>query len=212
MKALVFCDDLYHPAATVRAGLAPLAAAGFDFHWVEDATGWNVAGLDYYPVVLLSKSNVRSHADKTPWLTGATETLFRDHVRRGGGFVVIHSGIASYANVAPMRAVTGGTFLSHPPPCPVTIEPRAGHPLTAGVAGPFTVHDEHYFMALDDPAADVFLHTHSEHGVQPAGWTRHEGDGRVVVLTPGHFSEVWLHAGMQQLLVNALQWVAKGRG
>jgi hypothetical protein len=28
MKALVICDDYWHPARTVRNGLAPLAAAG----------------------------------------------------------------------------------------------------------------------------------------------------------------------------------------
>ena len=175
MKTLVFCDDLYHPAALVRAGLAPLAAAGFDFDWVEDATGWNAAGLGRYPVALLAKSNVRSHFDKTPWLAGGVETVFLDHVRRGRGLVVIHSGTASYANVPPVRAVTGGMFLSHPPPCPVTLEPRAGHSLTAGVQDPFTVYDEHYQVVLDDPQADVFLQARSAHGTQPAGWTRKIG-------------------------------------
>jgi len=55
----------------------------------------------------------------------------------------------------------------------------------------------------------VFLHTRSRHGVQPAGWTRAEGLGRVGVLTPGHNLEVWLHPGFQKLLQNGLNWVAK---
>jgi hypothetical protein len=208
MKVLVFCDDTFHPAATVHAGLAPLAAGhGFDFHWVEDATQWPPADLAAYPVALLAKSNVLSSRDRTPWLTGATEGIFREHVVRGGGLVVVHSGTASYKDVAPVRAVTGGTFLSHPPQCAVTLQPRAAHPLTAGVAGPFTVFDEHYLMALDDPSADIFLHSRSAHGVQPAGWTRREGEGRVCVLTPGHTPGVWLHPSFQQLLGNALRWV-----
>ncbi len=209
MKALVFCDDLYHPAATVRAGLAPLAAAGWDFDWVEDATGWPTAALGSYSLALLAKSNVRSHADPTPWLTGAAESIFCDFVRRGGGLVVIHSGVAGYADVVPVRAVTGGIFLSHPPPCAVTVEPQPGHPLTAGVLESFSIHDEHYQIVLDDAQADVFLHTRSVHGVQPAGWTRTEGTGRVCVLTPGHFPEVWLHPMFQQLLTNALRWAAR---
>jgi type 1 glutamine amidotransferase len=77
---------------------------------------------------------------------------------------------------------------------------------------PFTIHDEHYEMIMDDRAVDVFLHTRSAHGVQPAGWTRREGAGKVCVLTPGHFPEVWLHDGMQQLLTNALRWAAAGPG
>ena len=209
MKVLVFCDDLYHPAATARTGLAPLSAAGFTFDWVEDATNWDPAELAGYPVALLAKSNVRAHGNKTRWLSGAAEGVFLDYVRSGSGLVVIHSGTASYADVPAVRAVTGGTFLNHPPPCAVTIEPKAGHPLTAGVAASFVVHDEHYQMAFDDAQADVFLHTKSVHGTQPAGWTRTDGLGRVSVLTPGHFPEVWLHPSFQQLMINSLHWVVR---
>lgn len=208
MKALVFCDDLYHPASTVRAGLAPLVAAGWDFDWVEDATHWSPEALSGYRVALLAKSNVRAHGDKTPWLTGAHEAIFQQHVVRGGGLLAVHSGTASYQDVRPVRAVLGGVFLSHPPPGEVTVEPRRGHLMAAGVDDPFTVHDEHYQMVLDDPRADIFLHTRSGHGVQPAGWTRTEGTGRVCVLTPGHFPAVWLHPSFQSLLRNALRRVS----
>jgi type 1 glutamine amidotransferase len=61
-------------------------------------------------------------------------------------------------------------------------------------------------MALDDMQADVFLAATSEHGTQPAGWTRCEGAGRVAVLTPGHNVEVWLHPDYQALIGNALRW------
>ncbi len=213
MHVLVFCDDLYHPAATVRTGLAPLATGGvFAFDWVENAAGWDPRQLHGHDVVLLSKSNVCSAMDKTPWLAGPTEDALGKFVRAGGGLVVVHSGTASYKDMPAVRAVLGGVFTSHPPPCPVTVEPTRGHPLCAGVDSPFTIQDEHYQMILDDPAADIFLHTRSEHGVQPAGWTRSEGTGRVAVLTPGHFPEVWLQAGMQRLLLNALRWVVEPRG
>lgn len=206
MKVLVFCDDLYHSAATVRAGLSPLAADGFQFDWIENAAGWEPARLRAYPVVLLSKSNVCSPVDRTPWLAGPTEHALGDYVRAGGGLVAVHSGTASYHDWPAVRGVLGGVFTSHPPPCPVSVEPLRGHPLCAGVEAPFTVHDEHYQMIVDDPQADIFLHSRSEHGVQPAGWTRREGAGRVVVLSPGHFAEVWLHRAIQTLMRNALHW------
>jgi uncharacterized protein len=209
MRALVFCDDLYHPAATARTGLAPLTAEGFEFDWVENAAGWSPSCLDNYPVVLLAKSNVCSVTDRTPWLAGPTENALGDYVRAGGGLVAVHSGTASYKEVPGVRTVLGGVFDQHPLPCTVTAEPSCGHPLCAGVDAAFAIHDEHYHMILDDPTADVFLHTRSVHGVQPAGWTRREGDGRVVILTPGHFPDVWLHDGMQRLLSNALRWTAK---
>jgi type 1 glutamine amidotransferase len=208
MKVLVFCDDLYHPAATVHAGLGPLDATGFDFEWVENAAGWDPRQLAGYGVALLSKSNVCSATDRAPWLAGATENVLRDFVRAGGGLVAVHSGTASYKEVPAVRGLLGGVFDHHPPPCPVTVEPVAGHRLTAGVSIPFTIHDEHYQMIMDDPTVEIILRSRSEHGVQPAGWTRREGKGRVAVLTPGHFPAVWLHKSMQRLLANALNWVA----
>ena len=73
----------------------------------------------------------------------------------------------------------------------------------------FTVHDEHYFMSPLSADAEVFLQSQSAHGLQPAGWTRSEGAGRVCVLTPGHNLEVWLHPEFQKLLLNACRWTAK---
>lgn len=94
--------------------------------------------------------------------------------------LVIHSGTSGYG--------TGGRT-----------------PICAGVEA-FTEVDEHYFLHFDDPAAEVFLHSRSEHGVQPAGWMRRIGRGRVCVVTPGHNRAVWLQPGFQRLLKNALAW------
>jgi type 1 glutamine amidotransferase len=55
----------------------------------------------------------------------------------------------------------------------------------------------------------VFLTTTSEHGTQPGGWTRTEGEGRVCVLTPGHNLEVWLQPSFQALLLNTLRWCSR---
>jgi type 1 glutamine amidotransferase len=64
-------------------------------------------------------------------------------------------------------------------------------------------------MALDDQDADVFLNSESEHGSQPAGWTRVEGAGRVCVLTPGHNLPVWQDASYQTVIANALRWCSQ---
>jgi uncharacterized protein len=205
MRILVLCDDYWHPARTVRAGLGPLANGDFDFYWIENAGEWSPQRMAAYGLVLLSKANQVSATDQRPWVTAEVAAALRDYVRRGNGLVVVHSGTAGYEQAPVLRALMGGVFVQHPPQCPVTVEPRAGHPLTVG-SEPFTLVDEHYFMALDDNEADLFLTTTSEHGTQPGGWTRVDGDGRVCVLTPGHNEEVWLHPSFQVLLRNALRW------
>ncbi|HSH79349.1 MAG TPA: ThuA domain-containing protein [Herpetosiphonaceae bacterium] len=208
MRTLVLCDDYWHPACTARAGLGPLMDAGFTFDWVENACEWSAVRMDEYPVVLLTKSNNVSSSDRTPWVTEEVQAAFVEYVRRGNGLLVIHSGSADYRELPVLRRLLGGVFASHPPQCAVTVEPCEGHSLVTG-STPFTLVDEHYIMDLDDGEADVFLTTTSEHGTQPGGWTRTEGDGRVCLLTPGHNLPVWLHPSYQALLRNALRWCGK---
>lgn len=208
MRALVLCDDVYHPAAVVRAGLAPLERRGWGFDWVSHGGGWSAERLRGFPVVVLAKMNQVAAADTRPWLDESAQGPFVEHVRRGAGLLVVHAGLAGYERRPAIRALVGGAFVQHPPQCPVTVRARPGHPLGAGCA-PFTLVDEHYFVDYDGREPEVFLTSSSAHGAQPAGWTRAEGAGRVCVLTPGHNLEVWLHPSYQTVIANALHWCAE---
>jgi type 1 glutamine amidotransferase len=205
VQVLVLSDDYWHPASVPQAGLAALAGDAFTFDWITDATAWSEDRMASYPVTVLTKSNNVSAVNRDGWMSPAVEQAFVNYVRAGNGLLVIHSGSAGYQENAVLRALMGGVFLQHPPQCQVTIEPRGAHALTAGVVA-FTVQDEHYHMALDDARADVFLTSKSEHGEQPAGWTRTEGRGKVCMLTPGHNLEVWLNPAYQTQIVNALHY------
>jgi type 1 glutamine amidotransferase len=204
MRALVLCDDYWHPASTPRTGLHTLENCGFEFEWIENTKDWSPDSLFDYSLVVFIKSDNVTAADQTSWVSTEVQDAFVSYVRAGNGLLVVHSGTV-YKDVPGMRGLIGGAFLEHPKQCPVTIEPKLGHPLTAGRSS-FTMVDEHYIMAFDDENADVFLTTTSEHGTQPGGWTRCEGDGRVCVLTPGHNVEVWQHPSFQTLLCNAMRW------
>lgn len=202
MKALVLIDDRWHPGEIPRQGLAGLG----EFAWLDDGREWSAEMMAGFPAVVLAKANHVSGADTTPWADDRVGAAFQRYVERGGGLLVVHSGSSGYGGIPAMRGLSAGAFAHHPPPCPVMLEPVKGHPLCAGVEA-FTDIDEHYFMDVDDPAVDVFLHSRSEHGLQPAGWTRRVGEGRVVVLTPGHFLPVWQQPAFQTLLRNSLAWV-----
>lgn len=205
MRVLVICDDVYHPARTARTGLAPLAEQGFEFDWVEHANEWSAEQMAQYPVVLFTKANNVSAAEKTPWMTPRIEQAFCEYVEAGNGLLVVHSGTAGYKDAPRLRELIGGLFVSHPPQLDVTVELQEGHKLTAGCED-FTQRDEHYFMDMSDPDAAVFARSVSDHGSQPAAWTRTSGSGRVCVLTSGHNVEVWLHPSFQTLLQNCLHW------
>lgn len=208
MKILVLCDDYWHPARVPREGLGTLTGTEFMFDWIENVRDWSPETMMAYPMVILTKSNNISAADQTGWMTDTIQAIFSEYVRKGNGLLAIHSGIAEYDQKPVLRSLLGGVFTHHPEQCPVTVKPHIGHPLSDGAA-PFTLKDEHYFIALDDTRADVFVTTTSEHGEQPGGWKRMEGSGRVTVLTPGHNVEVWLHPSFQILLLNSLRWCGK---
>jgi type 1 glutamine amidotransferase len=204
---LVLCDDTWHPAATARRGLVALNG-DFNFEFVEDGAAWSAERLNAFPLTVLAKANITSSKNEHLWLTSEVAAAFPNYVRRGNGLVAIHSGTSRYEQLPAMHALLGGAFVRHPEPCDVTLELVKLHPAVNGLEV-FTVHDEHYFMSPLAADADVFLRSRSAHGVQPAGWTRTEGEGRVCVLTPGHEAKVWLHPAFQKLLSNALHWTAK---
>jgi type 1 glutamine amidotransferase len=208
MKVLVLCDDYWHPARVPREGLGALTGSEFAFDWIENAHDWSSERMMTYPLMILTKSNNVSATDRTNWMTDTVQAAFADYVRKGNGLLAIHSGTAEYDQAPMLRSLFGGVFAHHPEQCPVTVNPLEGHPLSAGSV-PFTLKDEHYFMALDDPQVEVFVTTTSEHGEQPGGWRRVEGNGRVAVLTPGHNLEVWLHSSFQALVFNSLRWCGK---
>lgn len=208
MKILVLCGDAWHPPEIARKGLERLAGTEFIFDWMEDARQWSPDVMTAYPLVILAKSDNVSAADKTNWMTDAVQAAFSNYVQQGNGLFAIHSGTAEHEQKPVFRGLLGGVFLHHPEQCPVTMSPRKDHPLCTGIS-PFTLPDEHYFMALDDSEADVFLTTSSVNGEQPGAWRREAGAGRVAVLTPGHNPEVWLHPSYQALLVNILRWCGK---
>ncbi|HEX5807220.1 MAG TPA: ThuA domain-containing protein [Anaerolineales bacterium] len=210
MNVLVLCDDYWHPARIPREGLGALAGNEFAFDWIEDARNWTSELMRTYPLTILTKSDNVSAIDRSGWMTEVVQEAFADYVHTGNGLLAIHSGTAEYDQKPVLRNLLGGVFAHHPEQCPVTVEPRAGHPLSAGSSA-FTLTDEHYFMAMGDPDVDMFMTTRSEHGEQPGGWRRipSGGTGRVAVLTPGHNLEVWLHPSFQALLLNCLRWCGK---
>jgi len=199
-RVLVIAGDRHHPAEPVVAGLRAAAGDHFEFELLDGDFSEPAVG---YAAVVLAKLNAQAPKGANLWTDNGLD-WFLDAVRDCMALLVVHAGNVGYPE--PIQEIVGGKFLHHPEPLDVTFQPTGSHELASGG---FTIHDEHYFMESRD-GVEVFLESHSEHGVQPAGWVRQSGDTRVGVLTPGHFAEVWQHAAFQSLLANALAWVVTG--
>src|SRR4051812_48786365 len=123
MRTLVLCDDYYHPARVARAGLAPLAARGCTFDWLEHAAGWSADRLRAFPAVIFTKMNHVSATDTRPWVTEEVQRTLLAYVQQGNGLLIIHPGSAGYEGLPILRGLMGGVFTRHPPQCAVTVEP-----------------------------------------------------------------------------------------
>ena len=210
MKVLVLCEDCAHPASMTLDGLKGLPQSAYEFTYITDPAQWSLARMAEFPVVVVSKANQTSTIDDTPWASDEPGQAFVDYVSQGQAVLFLHSGTALYKNLATFRRLMGGCFVKHPPQCEVFVEPKEGHDLTTGSRS-FNLKDEHYIMEMYDDDIDIFLHARSEHGTQPAGWSRFVGNGRVAVLTPSHNPAGWTQPSYQALLRNCLDWCAATR-
>ncbi|OBZ07720.1 MULTISPECIES: ThuA domain-containing protein [Bacillales] len=210
MKVGVICDDCWHPGKTIMEGLEPLSKQGIEFDYIQHASEWSSKWMDQQDAVILAKANQISSSDKTPWLTEEIQQRFQSYVEEGKGLLVLHAGTVGYRNEPVFYGLVGGVFQHHPESGPVsfayTDKVLWGSPDT----DVFAVHDEHYHMEVMEGRIQIFMTSKSEHGTQPAGWLREQGTGRVCVLTPGHFLQVFEQPEYQKMIGQALQWCAGG--
>lgn len=212
-SAKIIVNDYYHPAKTMTTLLEPLQRSSSYSLTVSDApTDGDTGDLGSYGLLVLgAMGQLDPKNSKDRWLTPKGEERIAEFVESGGGFLVLHSALAGYPPVGPLRSVVRGHFTSHPKDHPnITVTPLVtDHPITADIDS-FTIVDEQYFVAVDRDDTMVLAEAEStEHGVSPAVWVHEVGQGRVCVVTPGHTEEVARHRTMQRIVINAVDWLVR---
>jgi hypothetical protein len=156
-------------------------------------------------------------------------------VRSGTGMVGWHGGIAdSYRDSADYLQLIGGQFAHHAsvePPEKATGEQSdnyqhytieltelgRNHPVTAGVED-FSLTSEQYWVLSDEYNEVLATTTQAKRDFDawdrpvtfPAVWTRHWGDGRIVVSTAGHRLEIVELPEVRRIIEQGLLWAARG--
>jgi len=204
IKVLVICDDIYHHEEIIKGGLDFLQGeCGLDY-----ALDMTDKQLSDYSVVIFAKDNIKSKSNTEKWLTQDIEKQFEDYINNGGGMIFLHAGAVICRESAILKNIAGCAFESHPEQCVVDFNITAQHIITSG-ASDFAEKDEHYFIDFIATDAEIFLESKSEHGTQPAGYSRIHGKGRVCTLTPGHNLNVFENPQYQKMIRNAVYWCAK---
>jgi len=204
IKILVICDDIYHHEEVIKEGLAFLQKE-YELTYSYDMTDEQ---LSEYNVVILAKDDIVSQSNKEKWLTEDIERQFEDYATNGGGIIFLHAGAVICMHSAILKNISGCAFDNHPEQCIVDFNIISPHPVTDG-ATDFDEKDEHYFIDFTATDAEIFMESRSQYGVQPAGYSRIHGSGRVCVLTPGHNLNVFQNGQYQKMIRNAVHWCAK---
>ena len=217
MKILVLAGDFWHPMELVKRGITKM---GFDpdeyeFDFVEDAKDIVTKDLiNEQDLIVFAKGNVLSSFNNDPMFkegNGAPSIAdYREFVENGGGLISVHAGNTGHMDRNPEWCeFVGNSFQGHPRRCDVEVYPVKEHFITEGVK-PFTEMDEHYMLGDVPEDAEIIIESRSEAGgVQPAGFIRNIGKGKLFVLTPGHTMYVWGDKEFVKIFKNAVEFCAR---
>jgi type 1 glutamine amidotransferase len=151
-----------------------------------------------------------SYADKWKEAITPEQTAgLISYVSKGGGLVVIHSGISLQKRPEVCHMI-GAKFTGHPPYRSIDIEIAAPeHDILQGVEG-FTIDDEPYQYELVPYTDRTILLEYEHEGVKiPAAWAHEYGLGRVVYLMPGHNAGPFGIPAYRTIIKQSCDWVLR---
>ncbi|MCC7491478.1 MAG: ThuA domain-containing protein [Fimbriimonadaceae bacterium] len=198
------------PALGQRSGL-------FEAKVTEDVADLEPDSLNQYQVVLFFTTGELPMSD-------AAKANLLAWVKRGGGFLGMHSSTDTFYRWPEYGELVGGYFDGHPWNQVVNVkidDPQ--HPAVEHLGAEFQILEEvyqyrnwsrdkvHVLMTLDNASVDV-----NAAGVKRADkdfgitWCKDdEGAGRVFVSGLGHHDGAWRDPRVHQMLLGAVKWLTK---
>jgi trehalose utilization protein len=165
--------------------------------------------LDRYDILVLF-----NHND----ITAVNEKNVTEFVSRGRGLVALHHVINGMNNNPELTRLIGGYYLmedlevQHKDFDIVKI-PGVSHPVFEGVPDKFGIKNDQHFKARfypGEPVNRLLACDAAGKGLEEdCGWTRTEGAGRVIYLSPGDAVQerpFIVNQPLQRLIINAVRW------
>jgi scyllo-inositol 2-dehydrogenase (NADP+) len=154
--------------------------------------------------VLLAASDHPLHSGQAAQLT--------EFVRAGGGLVVLHGTLASWAEGGELSELARWAPGGPGPLTELVIRPDPSNPVTSRLVGRFgaelKVHDELYFSEGPPADAAVLLRASWRFTDQVVAYERRVGEGHFVHLGLGHSPSTYELEGFQKLVQRTLMFVA----
>ena len=214
-RVLVFSRTEGFRHDSIPTGIAALEQLGARHHFAvratEDPDAFRASNLRRYDaVVFLSATG--------DVLGPAGQRALARFVRRGGGWVGVHSAADTEYDWSFYGGLVGAYFRTHPPgtqPATVRIS-DAGHPATRGLPKAWTRTDEWYDFQTN-PRANVHVlatldestYTGGTMGADhPIAWCHRYRGGRALYTALGHTSESYAEPDFRRHLLGAVRWAA----
>ena len=149
--------------------------------------------------VLLAASDHALQAGQASQLT--------DFVRAGGGLVLLHGTLATWAEGGDLSELAGWAPSGPGPLTELIVRPDLSNPLTSRLGGELKVHDELYFSEGPPADASVLVRASWRFTDQVVAYERRVGDGHFVHLGLGHDPSTYELEGFQKLVQRTLMFV-----
>jgi type 1 glutamine amidotransferase len=206
-------DNLAASAAAIR----DLGAQNdFAVDVSSDPAVFTDANLIKYKALIFANSNNEAFDNDDQ------RAVFQRYVRKGGGFVGIHSSSASERQWTYFRQIQGGKFLRHSPMQKFTVKVvDSKHPATAHLPSTWIRTDECYFFTELKPDIRVLLSADTsslkdpkldpafKSAVAPLAWCQEFDGGRQFYTSLGHKIEHYADPVFRQHILGGIRWVLR---
>jgi type 1 glutamine amidotransferase len=211
-SVLVFSKTAGFRHDSIPAGIIAVrqqgSARGFSVDASEDAATFSDEALTKYKVVVFLSTT-------GDVLNSAQEAAFERFIRRGGGFVGVHSATDTEYDWPFYGALVGAYFAGHPDIQNATIQIEdPGHPALASVPRPWTRRDEWYNFRRNPRGNVNVLATLDERTYtggtmapdHPIVWSHTYDGGRSFYTALGHTQESFSETAFVDHLGRAILW------
>ena len=190
-------DSDHHDSEQYMPYLASaLALEGINFSYTSDPADLNKKKLSHYDALVI----YANHDE----IKTSEERALLDFVKRGGGFIPIHSASYCFRNSDKYVKLVGAQFASHDT-ATFSVETIVDDHQITNALEPFTAWDETYVQAHHSDKEVLQERVEGDHH-EPYTWVKNHGKGRVFYTAWGHNLRTWSHPGFHELILRGILW------
>ena len=155
---------------------------------------------------------VEERPSTIPFMSDEFENMVVENVERGMGLISLHCSLWNPSKEKYIKLIGVEKPYMHHPFQPAYLHKlNPNHPITAGIEPSNLGVDEIFYADLIPGQSEVLFNLKGEkyETDMAGGWCREEGNGRVVMLLPGHLQTQYTNKSYKKILWGAAHWAMK---